>query len=160
MTDKKTPPLDDDRMLAEHAGEEAAAAGGVLPGFERVRYGNGETIFEEKDSGDAAYLIVGGHVEVRKGMHSSNPQTLAKLGRGDVFGELAMFDDSPRMAEAIARSPVEAIRISRGEFLKRLNGIDPVMKAIVLYMVKRVRTMADDKVRKEDPDWGNWSKDK
>lgn len=160
MTDNKIDPLGDDRMLAEHAGEEAAAVGGVLPGFERVCYSNGETIFQEKDCGDAAYLIVGGHVEVRKGLHSSNPQTLAKLGRGDVFGELAMFDDSPRMAEAIARSPVEVIRISRGEFLKRLNGIDPVMKAIVLYMVKRVRTMSDDKVRKDDPDWGNWSKDK
>lgn len=160
MSDSETESTGEDRLQAERAGEEAAAAGGVLPGFERVRYNVGETIFQEKDSGEAAYLIVGGHVEVRKGLHSSNPQTLAKLGRGDVFGELAMFDDSPRMAEAIARSPVEVIRISRGEFLKRLNGIDPVMKAIVLYMVKRVRTMADDKVRKEDPDWGNWSKDK
>jgi|GEM_PF-1789151 len=160
MSDINSPPKDADQLRAELAGEEAASTDAVLPGFDRMRFSNGETIFQEKDCGDAAYLIVVGHVEVRKGLHSSNPQTLAKLGRGDVFGELAMFDDSPRMAEAIARSPVEVIRISRGEFLKRLNGIDPVMKAIVLYMVKRVRAMSDDKVRKEDPDWGNWSKDK
>ncbi|HEY9079597.1 cyclic nucleotide-binding domain-containing protein [Magnetovibrio sp.] len=158
MTDDTTAPLNEDRLRAEHAGEEAAASGVIFPGFERVHFKENEIIFRENDSGDAAYLIVRGHVEVRKGVHSDAPQTLGKLGRGDVFGELAMFDDSPRMAEAIARSGVEAIRISRGEFLKRLNGTDPVMKAIVLYMVKRVRAMSDEKVRHETPSWGNWSK--
>lgn len=146
-------------MLAEHAGEEAAASGELFPGFERVHFDENEIIFRENDLGDAAYLIVRGQIEVRKGTLMETPQTLGKLGRGDVFGELAMFDDSPRMAEAITRSGVEAIRISRDEFLKRLNGTDPVMKAIVLYMVKRVRAMSDDIVRHETPDWGNWSKD-
>lgn len=159
MTDDNSALSVDERMLAEHAGEDAAASGDLYPGFERVHYKENEIIFRENDNGDAAYLIVRGQVEVRKGVHSDSPQTLGNLGRGDVFGELAMFDDSPRMAEAIARSGVEAIRISRGEFLKRLNGTDPVMKAIVLYMVKRVRAMSDDKVRHETPGWGNWSKD-
>lgn len=149
----------DDPMKVEKAAEEAASTENLDPGFDRVHFDKGQTIFEENDQGDAAYLIVRGQVEVRKGLRSSNPQTLGKLGRGDIFGELALFDNSPRMAEAIARSGVEAIKISRTEFHKRLGTTDSVMKAIVLYMVKRVRTMSDDIVRRRDPEWAKWSKD-
>ena len=159
MADHTTRFLGADQSADEDAAEDAVSSDDLFPGFDRVRFDQGETIFEENDSADAAYLIVRGHVEVRKGMHSTSPQTLGKLGRGDIFGELAMFDDSPRMAQAVARGSVEAIRIACGEFLKRLNATDPVMKAIVLYMVKRVRAMSDDKVRKHEPNWGNWSKD-
>lgn len=163
MSDDKTRILGEDLSTDDHAAENAAqdvvSSGDVFPGFDRVHFSQGETIFEENDNADAAYLIVRGHVEVRKGMHSTSPQTLGKLGRGDIFGELAMFDDSPRTAQALARSNVEAIRISRGEFLKRLSSVDPVMKAIILYMVKRVRAASDDKVRKHEPNWTNWSKD-
>lgn len=157
MADTKNVLFTEDLLLAEQAAEEAAAVEDLMPGFDRVHFKKDDTIFHEKDNGDAAYLIIRGQVEVRKGLHSSNPQTLGSLGRGDIFGELALFDNSPRMAEAIARSGVEAIRISRDEFLKRLGTTDPVMKAIVLYMVKRVRSMSVDVVGRRDPNWGNWS---
>lgn len=149
--------LEDVSMLAEQAAEEAASSQDPVLGFDRVHFKKNDIIFEENENGDAAYLIIRGQVEVRKGLHSTNPQTLGKLGRGDIFGELALFDNSPRMAQAVARSGVEAIRISRDEFIKRLDTTDAVMKAIVLYMVKRVRTVSGDVVRRRDPDWGNWS---
>ena len=131
----------------------------VKTGFESISLDANKVIFEEGEPGDAAYMIVHGQVEIRKGMKSSNPQTLAVLGRNDIFGEMALFDDSPRMAEAVTRSRVELIAIGRDEFHKRLNAIDPVMKSITVYLVNRVRTMANEFMRRKDPNWGQWKKD-
>ncbi|MFC1673439.1 cyclic nucleotide-binding domain-containing protein [Pseudomonadota bacterium] len=122
-------------------------------GFETVHFADSQVIFQEGEVGDAAYLISLGKVEIRKGMKTSNPQTLAVLGHGDIFGEMALFDDSPRMAEAIARSNVELIAINREEFNRRLDASDPVMRTISLYLVNRVRDMANQFMRRKEPVW-------
>lgn len=129
-------------------------------GFETLRYTKNQVIFEEGMPGDAAYLITNGKVEIRKGMKTSNPQTLAHLSTNDIFGEMALFDNAPRMAEAIARTSVELVAINHDEFHRRLNSIDPVMKAISVYLVSRVRHMADEFQKRKDPDWGQWKKTK
>jgi CRP-like cAMP-binding protein len=128
-------------------------------GFETLRYEENKVIFEEGEPGDAAYLIMHGQVEIRKGMKTSNPQTLAVLKKNDIFGEMALFDDSPRMAEAMSRTKVELVAINRKEFNRRLETIDPVMKTISLYLVNRVRTMANEFMKRKDPNWGKWKKD-
>lgn len=128
-------------------------------GFETLHFDENHVIFEEGEPGDAAYLISHGQVEIRKGMKSSNPQKLALLTKNDIFGEMALFDDSPRMAEAVARSKVELIAIKRDEFKQRLEHIDPVIRTISLYLVERVRYMANEFMKRKDPNWGHWKKD-
>jgi len=128
-------------------------------GFDKVKYIANKSIFDEGDKGDAAYLILSGKVEIRKGVHTSSPQILATLEKGEAFGEMALFDDSPRMAQAIARSDVMLIRISRDEFLRRLESVDPIMRTTVMYMVKRVRDMANEFMRRKGIDWQEWRKD-
>lgn len=128
-------------------------------GFDKIKFKENKTIFDEGDKGDAAYLILSGKVEIRKGVHSSAPQTLAMLEKGEAFGEMALFDDSPRMAQAITRSDVMLIRISREEFLRRLESVDPIMRTTVIYMVKRVRDMASEFMRRKGIDWHEWRKD-
>jgi CRP-like cAMP-binding protein len=114
-------------------------------------------IFEEGDVGDAAYVIRSGSVEIRKGTRSDNPVSLGELERGDVVGELALFDDRPRMATAIASSEVELIRMSKEEFVERLSTLDPAIKHMVLKMVMRARLMADELTsRKSGEDWAKW----
>ena len=126
-----------------------------------AEFDKNKTIFDEGDEGDAAYLIVRGKVEIRKGVRTSQPQILATLSKGDVFGEMALFDNAARMAQAVALTKVETIRISRDEFHKRLDSVDPVMRTIVLYLVHRVRGMADQFMRKKSGvNWHEWRTDK
>ena len=122
--------------------------------FTSIVYGPNKTIFDEGKSGDSAYMIVRGEVEIRKGTNTSNPKVLAVIGKGEVFGEMALFDGRPRMAAAITRSETELICISRDEFTGRLKNVDPVMRSMVTYLVQRVRSMADEFMRKKafDPD--------
>ena len=127
--------------------------------FSQMTFAANAVIFDEGDKGDAAYLIRDGQVEIRKGTHTSEPQKLAILKKGDVLGELALFDGRPRMAGAVALTKVKAIRISRKEFLDRLATMDPSMKGIVLTMVSRVRKMADEFMRrKSEIEWAKLKK--
>ena len=117
------------------------------------------TIFDEGERGDAAYIIRSGKVEIRKGVRSANPVSLAELGKGDMLGEMALFDDRPRMASAIALTDVEVIQMPREDFLERLSTMDPAMKGMVLAMVARVRKMADEFMRRKGAiKWGKLEK--
>ncbi len=117
--------------------------------LKETRYAANSTIFDEGEKGDASYIIRSGKVEIRKGVQSANPQRLAELGKGDVVGEMALFDDRPRMASAIALTDVEVIQMPREDFLERLSTMDPAMKDMVLTMVTRVRKMADEFMRRK-----------
>ncbi len=117
--------------------------------FKKISFPANSVIFEEGAAGDAAYMILSGRVEIRKGTQSSNPQTLAELEKGEVLGELALFDDRPSMASAVCLTDVVAISISRKKFHDLMSTMDPAMEGIVLTMVKRVREMADEFMRRK-----------
>ena len=117
--------------------------------FSRVVFDVHKTVFDEGDKGDAVYLIISGEVEIRKGTNTNNPHTLAVLGKGEVFGEMALFDERPRMAAAITKDVTEVLRISRKEFNTRLKEVDPVMRSMIVYLVQRVRNMSDEFIRRK-----------
>lgn len=115
--------------------------------FSRIVYEADKTIFDEGDEADAAYIIVRGEVEISKGNNTIYPRVLAVIGRGQIFGEMALFDNRPRMARVATKCETELICISRDEFKTRLKTMDPVMRNMMTYMVQRVRSMADEFLR-------------
>ena len=60
-------------------------------------YRSGEAVFEKGDLGAGAVLILSGEVSIRAG-----EVELARLGRGDFFGEVALVSDERRTARALA----------------------------------------------------------
>ncbi len=112
--------------------------------FKRKKLGTGKVVFDEGDPGDAAFLIMQGQVEIRRGVRTSYPRVVATLGPGDVFGEMALFDDRPRMASAVTISDCELVTVPRDEFSKRLEDMNPVMRRILVIMVGRVRSRTDE----------------
>jgi CRP/FNR family transcriptional regulator, cyclic AMP receptor protein len=63
-------------------------------------YPTGRAVLMEDAWGNAVYFVVSGWVKVRR--HSGTGEdvsTLAILGRGDFFGEMAILDESPRSTE-------------------------------------------------------------
>ena len=118
-----------------------------------------EVILREGSIDDVCYLIVKGRVEVRKGMHGQYPRTVASLGKGSVFGEMALFDGHPHIATVIAVEDTEVSTMSRDEFQRMLAGMDPVMKGMVGMLVSRLRQIVDELVPKAgDVNWADWRK--
>lgn len=73
------------------------------------RYREGEVIFRERQPGVGMYIIKSGRVSIRQRMADGQERELSTLSAGDFFGELALLDEKPRSASAIAMEPSEMI---------------------------------------------------
>ena len=125
--------------------------------FTRLTFHEGSFLTREGEFGDATYVILKGKVEIKIGRLNKNPQLLATRGAGDVIGEMALFDGKAHMASAIAINTTVVNAMSRDEFRRRIDDMDPVMRGIMRLMVKRLREMADDLMQSDDEiNWASW----
>ena len=90
----------------------------------------GRIILREGDAGNEAYIIEKGRVEISK-LVAGKKLVLAVLGQNCLFGEMALLDDSPRMASAIAREPTVLIPINNFDLAEEMKQSPVVMLAIV-----------------------------
>jgi len=65
--------------------------------------------------------------------------TLAILGRGDFFGEMAILDESPRSTDVVALSPVKLLSISAQRFIQTLFKDSQLHHKMLQLMVRRLR---------------------
>jgi CRP-like cAMP-binding protein len=66
-------------------------------------YQKAQVVFREKEAGGKIYLVLSGVVEIVKSGTATSPvMTIARLGRGEILGEIAAFDGGPRSATAMA----------------------------------------------------------
>src|ERR1035437_6807059 len=71
------------------------------------RYDGSAQIFREGDAADAMYVISEGKVRISKNVPGIGEEALAILGVGQYFGEMALIEQGPRSADAIAHIPCE-----------------------------------------------------
>jgi CRP-like cAMP-binding protein len=93
----------------------------ILRISEAVRVDSGEYVFEEGERGDHFYVIVHGSVELRK-VTGSGFKRLAVLRSGQAFGEMALLNQTPRSASALAVEDTYLLSVSRAAFSKMLGG--------------------------------------
>jgi CRP-like cAMP-binding protein len=81
----------------------------------------GEVIFREGEVGDAFYLVLEGKVRISKHVPGAGEEALAILGQGDYFGEMALIDEFPRSASAIAHTDCRLLLMDKADFAKLLS---------------------------------------
>ena len=86
--------------------------------LEAKDYADGQTVFAEGDPGDSMFFIVKGciHIEKRAQATGATNKTLAVLEAGDYFGEMALLDQKPRSASAVATGGARILRLSKAAF--------------------------------------------
>lgn len=99
-----------------------------------------EVIIREGDYGDEAYQIIRGKVKVTTTNKAGKDITLATLGEGDIFGEMALIDEKPRSANVIALEDVELSVTSKIEFRRGLLLGNEALTPILRIMFERLRT--------------------
>ncbi len=77
----------------------------VLMTLYHRNYQPGETIFEEGEIGRALFVIESGKIALHKKDRKGNLRELAVLEGGDFFGEMALLEEIPRSAAAVAIEP-------------------------------------------------------
>jgi CRP/FNR family transcriptional regulator, cyclic AMP receptor protein len=106
------------------------------------RYRNGETIFHQDDPGDALHVVAAGAVKiVLPSAEDEEPAIIATLRPGDFFGELALFDDAPRSATAIALGATETLVLRRDAFLELIDEDRSMRHALLSSLADEIRSI-------------------
>jgi CRP-like cAMP-binding protein len=82
---------------------------------QNVSYKKGDIIFKEGSFGDKFYIITKGAIRISKVIPNIGEEALAVLKSGDYFGEMALIDDFPRSADAIANEDAVLMTISKSD---------------------------------------------
>lgn len=102
------------------SGLDPAERADVVRILEVTRLRRGETVFQEGDAGDAWYVVSDGTAAVQKRIEGG-VREIARLGRGECFGEMAILDHSARSATVVAASDVTLFRFRRTRFEELLD---------------------------------------
>lgn len=108
-------------------------------GFDREDFDAQVAVFQTGDSGDAAYVIETGCVEVLVGPPEA-PRRVAVLAEGAMFGEVALLDRQPRTATVRTLMPTRLLRIDRAHIEGLLERSDPVIQYLLRILLQRFRT--------------------
>lgn len=76
----------------------------------------GEVIIRQGEAGDRFYIVKQGEVEVSQADERGVTEVVARLHRGNYFGELALLRDAPRNATCRALAPTQTVALSRRDF--------------------------------------------
>jgi CRP/FNR family transcriptional regulator, cyclic AMP receptor protein len=107
---------------------------------ETRRFEASSFIFKEGDSGDVMYGVVQGKVRISKRVPGIGEEALAILEPGNYFGEMALIEDGPRSADAIAHIGCTLWVIERGK-LEGLMFMDKELAYSLLWSF--VRTLSE-----------------
>jgi len=94
----------------------------------------GAVIFQEGDKADGLFIIKSGQVGIRLGNRS-----LAELNANSIFGEMALIDDAPRSATAVAVTDVELVPVSEKQFLFLVSQTPFFALKVMRVLARRLR---------------------
>ena len=106
--------------------------------LDRKTFHEGQSVFEQGEVGTSAYIIQDGEIQIVRNFENEDT-VLGTIGKGGIFGEMALVDDQPRMARAEASAPTTVIVISREIFNQKLQKTDPFIRGLLNIFVDTIR---------------------
>ncbi len=136
------------------AGQDVVALLARVPAFETLgqddlgrvaqvavsrRFPAGTVIFREGDQSDTCYVVAGGHARALREHADGRTIALARFGPGDIFGELAMFDDESRSATVEALDDLHALAILGADMRRLMREHPDIAVKLVTSLGRRLR---------------------
>jgi CRP/FNR family cyclic AMP-dependent transcriptional regulator len=103
------------------------------------RFAAQQVIFREGDSSDTCYVVRTGHARAVRENADGRTIALAHFGPGDIFGELAMFDDERRSATVETLDPVDAVAVAGSDMRRLLREHPDIAVKLVIALGRRLR---------------------
>ena len=107
----------------------------------------GQVLVREGEAGEEMFVVLRGSMVISKAVTGRVEQVLARIGPGDFFGEMSLFDRSPRSATVQADADATLLVLDR-EALRRLTELSPRAAAAFFYalvqvFIERLRASGD-----------------
>ena len=106
-------------------------------------YKDTEIIIKQGDQGDSIFVVQDGLVEIIKETDRGE-EVLALRGKGEFFGEMAIFERAVRMATVRALGEARVLTIDKKNFLRRVNEDPSLAFRLVETMSARIRELSTE----------------
>jgi CRP-like cAMP-binding protein len=116
-------------------GELAAVADVAVP----RSFAAGDAVFREGDASSTCYVVRAGRARAISEHVDGRQITLATFGPGDIFGELAMFDDELRSATVEASEDLDVLAIAGGDMRRLMREHSDIAVKLAVALVRRLR---------------------
>lgn len=104
---------------------------------EHLEFMPGESICQQGEQGDAAYIVLDGAADVVV-QSDRGPIKVASVGRNDIVGEIAILCDVPRTASVLATTPLVALRVSKDGFFNLVTQFPQVGVEVMHELASRL----------------------
>jgi CRP/FNR family transcriptional regulator len=111
----------------------------------QVRLTRGERLFAEGDDGDKLYIILRGKIKLTRAAHDGRENLLSVHGPGEMFGELSLFDPTPRTASATAITDATLAGLTHVDLRTWLSSRPEVAMHMLGALAQRLRRINDIK---------------
>jgi len=101
----------------------------------------GQVVFREGDASDTCYVVREGHARAIRTHGDGRTITLATFGPGDIFGELAMFEDERRSATIEAIEPTSVVGVLGPDMRRLMKEHPEISSRLVIALGRRLREM-------------------
>ena len=102
-------------------------------------FGRDEVVFHRDDPASQVFLITSGTVKVSIPDEQGREVVVALERGGDVFGDLALFDEGPRSATVTALTETHTLALARQDFISTLERNPDAMRRMLALLVKMIR---------------------
>lgn len=109
----------------------------------RRRYGRNELIFAQGDRGDGLCILMEGHVSISRQNLEGDELILAVYEPGEYFGELALFDNEPRSANATSIDDTVLLHLSQQGFRSFIEAHPGAVFSCLQVIVRQMRRLTD-----------------
>lgn len=103
----------------------------------RLTFKSGQSLFQQGDIGDAAYIVIDGTADVVVDT-PNGPMTVAKIGKNDFVGEIAILCDVPRTATVTATTDLMTMRITKELFFELVCQFPQIAVEIMRELARRL----------------------
>lgn len=107
--------------------------------LQRRQFAAGSIVFSQGDNGDSMYIVESGDINIHLPGDASRRISLKDIARGEYFGELALFDEKPRSASALATTDTVLLELQRRTLEGYLEIRPKVALAILRTLSERLR---------------------
>ena len=103
-------------------------------------YADGEVICKQGEAGDRMFVLQTGRAAVVR-EDEGTERVIDTLEKGDVFGEMAIFDKQPRSATVRAAGKARVLTLDKRTFLKRIHEDPSLAFQVLKKMSLRIRSL-------------------
>lgn len=101
----------------------------------------GDVLFHEDDAADTVYLVIEGRIAIAKRSIDGRESVVALMEPGDLFGEMQLFEQLGRTAEARALEPSRVLAVGYGPIREIYTQRPELLWGVVALLAGRLRTM-------------------